>query len=353
VSASATVTAPTRPSGWPTRSKTRVAFTGTIGGLAERLGAPANFLRALLILTAYAEAWVFAAYVVTALALAAPGQRRPGLDSVVVAGRMAALIGLCYATTALPGMTMLFDLEGEPSSWIPFSAIGVAGAAALLVRRRPDSSTRMTSDVVLGAAPFVLVAVSLALAVVLLPGVRWERWLFVPTVIAGLMLLAQPRSALVRAAIPPAIVFASASALVIGTGVRLEGGVGDTTLRPRTAAEVPREVRRGVGDVELDLTSLRQGPRQLTVDASVGLGTLDVTVPPRTAVEIDVRVGEGRLFADNVSRDEQDGRVIGRVVPVDDKGRAVRPRMRLRLRLHVGVGEVSVNSGNDLTRWTL
>ena len=43
-----------RPSGWPARSERRVALTGTIAGLAERLGAPADFLRALVIAAALA-----------------------------------------------------------------------------------------------------------------------------------------------------------------------------------------------------------------------------------------------------------------------------------------------------------
>lgn len=362
MSASVATPARTRPSGWPARSESRVALTGTIGGLAERLGAPVDFIRSLVFLAAWAQPWTFAAYAVAALALAAPGERRPGLGSLIVAGRLAALMGLIYVTSALPGSSLGFDLEGEPSSWIPFSAIGVAAFTALLVRRRSGSPRPRARDAVFAAAPFVLAAAGITLAVVLLPDVRWESWLFIPAVIAGAALLARPGGRLARAAIAPAVILASLSVLVIGAGVRLQGGVGDTTLRPRSAEELPREYRRAVGDVDLDLTHLREGPRQITLDASVGVGTLNVTVPTGTLVEVDVRVGQGRLDAAALGQgelpvddaaDERNVRILGRGVPVDNRGRRVPPRMRMRLRLSAGIGEVSLSDETMSRRWKL
>ncbi|MDQ4048837.1 MAG: hypothetical protein M3131_05565 [Actinomycetota bacterium] len=343
----------TRPSGWPARSERRVALTGTIAGLAERLGAPADFLRALVIAAAFAEPWVWAAYVLVAVALAAPGERRPGLGSVVVAGRMAALIGVVWLATLPGGTTTMLDLEGKPSSWIPFSAITAAALTALLVRRRPGGFQPTARDTVLAVAPFVLAAAGFALAVVLVPDVRWERWLFLAPLIAGVALLVRPRAALARAAIAPAGALAGVSALVIGAGVRLEGGVGDIALRPHSATEVPRELRRGVGDIELDLAGLRgeEGPTRLALDASVGVGSIDVEVPRRTLVEVDAGVSKGRLFVH--SDDQRDARVTARAVPIGETGRPVKPRMRLRLRLRAGVGEVIVNEGSGSTRWKL
>lgn len=282
----------------------------------------------------------------------------------MVAGKVAALIGLFYGPGSLPGMTTIF--EREPSSWIPFSALVITGLVALLVRGRPEGSRRTPRDAVLAASPFVLTAGAFALAVVLLPDVRWERWLFAPTLVAGVVLLVWPRGALVRAAIPPAAAFACLSVLVIGAGVRLEGGVGDVTVRPRSAAQLPREVRRGVGDVELDLARLPGGPRRLSLDASVGVGSIDVKVPRRTLVELDARVGEGRHVVEGASGhgrisfehlkvQERRGRITGRGTPVGDGGRPVRPRMRfrLRLRLRTGVGEIKVSDESSSTRWQL
>ena len=307
----------------------------------------------------FAQPWVLAAYVVAAMALAAPGERRPGLGSLVVAGKVAALMGLFWGPALLPGGNTIF--EGEPTSWIPFAAIVIVGLAALLVRARPQTSRRAPRDVVLAATPFVLAAGAFALAVVLLPDVRWERWLFLPTLVAGAVLLAWPRRTLVRAAIPPAIALAAVSVLAMGAGVRLEGGVGDTSESPRDAAELPRELRRAVGDVRLDLSHLRPGTGRVAVDASVGVGTIDVTVPRRTLVELDGRVGQGRHHLDDIARrrasnaklHERNGRVLGRGIPVSDSGRPVKPRMRLRLRLQAGVGEVTVGEESFRTRWML
>lgn len=77
MSAAVTAQAPTRPSGWPARSESRVALTGTIGGLAERLGAPADFIRLLVIVAVFAQPWTFFAYVAAAIALAAPASGGP------------------------------------------------------------------------------------------------------------------------------------------------------------------------------------------------------------------------------------------------------------------------------------
>jgi len=341
-----------RPSGWPARSASRSALTGTIGGLAERLGAPTDFLRLLVVVAAYVQHWVIAAYLMTAIALAAPGERRTGMSGLVVAGRMAALMGLAYLAGFLPGTTAIFDLDGEPSSWIPFGAVAISGLTALLVRRRADRWSPAPHEAVLAAVPIVLAGAGLGLAVVVFPEVRWERWLFVPALIAGVVLLARPRGALARAAIPPAAAFAAVSALMLGAGVRLEGGVGDTTVRPQSAAQVPRELHRAVGDVNLDLTALRGRGERITVDASVGVGTVDVEVPPRTLVELDVRLGQARLSVEDL--DARNRRVIGRGVPLDvTRGHAVQPRMRLRLRLRAGAGEIIVNDKTTSTRWTL
>lgn len=344
MSVAGTVERPTRPVGWPARSERRVALTGTIGGLAERLGAPADFIRALLIVAAFAQPWVFAGYVAAAVVLADPGKRRPGLGSLVAAARIAALFGLIQVAGSLPGLTPLFEGD-EPSRWIPFSSVVVAGLAALLVRRRSARGERSgfgQRDAVLAATPFVLCASGLALAVVLAPDVRWERYLPIPALLAGMVLLARPRAALARAAILPAVTFAIGSLLAIGADVRLDGGVGDTTLYPRTAAELPHELRRGVGDVALDLTHLRAQAEPLAVDASIGVGSLKVNVPPRTLVEIDARLGQGRLSLDRIERDERDGRVIARGIPTMGRQR-LRPRLRLRLKVRAGLADVRVN----------
>ena len=360
MSAAATVDAPGRPTGWPARSESRVALTGTIGGLAQWLGAPVDFLRVLVAVAVYAQPWTFVAYVVAAVALAAPGERRPGLGNLVVAAKVAAVVGLLYGPTLLPGTDGVLD--GEPSSWIPYGAIVLVGLTALLVRRRPESATRAPLDAVVATVPFALAAAVFVLGVALFPSVRCDRFLFLPALIAGVVVLWRPRATLVRAAITPAAVLAGISALAIGAGVRLEGGVGDTTARPRTTAELPRQVRRAVGDVELDLTRLGGASTPLTVDASVGVGTLEVMTPRRALVELEARIGQGRHSLEGATEGDvgrgnfriQDGRgdVFRRGIPVAGPGRRVRPRLRLRLRLRGGAGQITVSDPSHTTRWT-
>jgi phage shock protein PspC (stress-responsive transcriptional regulator) len=80
------------------------------------------------------------------------------------------------------------------------------------------------------------------------------------------------------------------------TPVSVSSGVGEKKERPLTAAAVEPSYELGLGELDLDLgdIALRSGTTT-SVDASVGVGSLVITVPDGVALEIDAEAGIGEV----------------------------------------------------------
>jgi phage shock protein PspC (stress-responsive transcriptional regulator) len=76
----------------------------------------------------------------------------------------------------------------------------------------------------------------------------------------------------------------------------LEGGVGDHTFAPVTAAEVQDEYRSLGGRLTLDLSQLTTSPRDIHIAASVAFGQLQVILPEGASIEIRTQVGAGDVI---------------------------------------------------------
>ena len=79
------------------------------------------------------------------------------------------------------------------------------------------------------------------------------------------------------------------------TPVSVGAGVGEKTERPTTVAALDSSYEHGIGDLELDLGDLTLPAGTTSVDASVGIGKLVVTVPENVAVVIDAHAGVGSI----------------------------------------------------------
>jgi phage shock protein PspC (stress-responsive transcriptional regulator) len=118
----------------------------------------------------------------------------------------------------------------------------------------------------------------------------------------------------------------------------LEGGIGDHTFAPVTAAEVRDEYRALGGQVILDLTELHTSPREIRIAASVAVGQLVVILPEGASVELRSRVGAGNssVLGSHDVGTSLDSRYVRRHFN----------RTTYVLDLEVGIGEVFVtNSG--------
>jgi phage shock protein PspC (stress-responsive transcriptional regulator) len=98
--------------------------------------------------------------------------------------------------------------------------------------------------------------------------------------------------------------FAAASV----TPVSVSSGVGEKFERPLAFAALQPDYELGVGALDLDLTAVPFPSGTTSIDASVGVGELVITVPENVALEVDAEAGIGEVdvlgeFDDGVDAD--------------------------------------------------
>lgn len=91
------------------------------------------------------------------------------------------------------------------------------------------------------------------------------------------------------------LVLLSAFALAAITPVSVGAGIGEKDERPTAVTELEPSYELGIGDLNLDLSGVTLPAGTTSVDASVGVGKLLVTVPADVALEIDAHAGVGSV----------------------------------------------------------
>lgn len=114
-----------------------------------------------------------------------------------------------------------------------------------------------------------------------------------------------------------------------------DGGVGDRTEAPASATEARAGYDLAIGKLTLDLTALPAdaGGPPAPVQASVGIGQLDVTVPRDANVQVDAHVSLGNIDTLGSSHGGVD---------VDDHSELAGTGPRIALDAEVGIGEVRI-----------
>ncbi len=87
----------------------------------------------------------------------------------------------------------------------------------------------------------------------------------------------------------------AAFALAAITPVSVGAGVGEKTEQPTTVTALDTSYEHGIGDLELDLSDVTLPAGTTSVDASVGIGKLVITVPEDVALVIDAHAGVGSI----------------------------------------------------------
>jgi Cell wall-active antibiotics response 4TMS YvqF len=86
--------------------------------------------------------------------------------------------------------------------------------------------------------------------------------------------------------------------LVLGASlidVPIRGGFGNRYISPLSVAELDRAYQLSAGDLVIDLTSLRVGPGDVAIDATVAAGRISVVVPQGISVVVRAHAGAGRV----------------------------------------------------------
>ena len=123
------------------------------------------------------------------------------------------------------------------------------------------------------------------------------------------------------------------------TPVSVGAGVGEKTERPTTVAALDSSYEHGIGDLELDLGGLTLPAGTTSVDASVGIGKLVVTVPQDVALVLDAHAGVGSI---DLMGARDDGVDADRQLTLP--GSTPNAPM-LDLEADIGVGDIQVQRG--------
>ena len=123
------------------------------------------------------------------------------------------------------------------------------------------------------------------------------------------------------------------------TPVSVGAGVGEKTERPTTIVALDSSNQHGIGDLELDLGDLTLPAGTTSVDASVGIGKLVVTVPEDVAVVIDAHAGVGSI---DLMGARDDGVDADRELTLPG---STPDAPMLDLEADIGVGDIQVQRG--------
>jgi phage shock protein PspC (stress-responsive transcriptional regulator) len=152
---------------------------------------------------------------------------------------------------------------------------------------------------------------------------------------SGVAILAGAFLKPVRWLILPAVTLALSAGAVAAAGIDLDGGVGDKTYRPASAADLQDKYQLGMGDLEVDLrnTDLLAGDQPLAID--LGVGEARLLVPEDVCVATDANVGVGQI-------DVFDRGTGGVDVDLIEELDAPPDTTRLVVNADIGLGQLSV-----------
>ncbi len=313
---------------------------GVAAAVAVRTRIPAGLLRFLIVCVSAKHFWA-ALGIYGAAALVVPHQGRwlPGWLNLVGARRAAILAGTLWLIPV--GWDTQGVMGGGPALWVPVGGAALAAILMLLSEPRVDPLTRSAEEdrrTALSTLPALIVAVVVAGGVTFLPGLRSELVLALGLGAAGVAVaVLGPRISL-SAAIVPLTLLGLTAVLLIASGARLQGGVGDLRVAPRAADALASVYRRATGELTLDLRDIRStAGRTRTVTATVGVGRIRILLPAGARGTLDLRIGEG--MADGLSS-AGDGVFIRHVGIMKTYGQP--SRVRYRIIAAVGKGCVIV-----------
>jgi hypothetical protein len=127
-------------------------------------------------------------------------------------------------------------------------------------------------------------------------------------------------------------------ALASTVNVSLEGGIGDRTFRPASAASVRSEYNLAVGTLTIDLRAVAFPAGDTRIKTTLGTGTLIVDVPSDVSVRVVGHTGAGDI---QVFDQQESGVGVGHTFTQPGFAQA---QTRLLLDLSVGLGTIEVTT---------
>src|SRR5215210_1861815 len=169
-----------------------------------------------------------------------------------------------------------------------------------------------------------------------------ETVVAIVVIAAGVAILAGAFVRPVRWLVLPAVALALSAGLVAGSGLDLDGGVGERDYRPASAADLRDTYQLGMGELVVDLRQTDLPPGDVPLAIDLGVGEARVVVPEGVCVATDAQVGIGEARTFDLHNE-------GINVDLDDRPDAGAATTRLLVNADVGIGSLRIGrSGPDL-----
>jgi phage shock protein PspC (stress-responsive transcriptional regulator) len=360
------------------RSRSNRVFAGVCGGLADYFGLHHGVYRVAFIALAFVGGAGILLYIAAALVIPDEGEQdsvlahalrehreRPWLVVGVALLGLAALIFLSsphpflwnghhfwFVALVVGIVIVLWQLGARREAWHaeappvappappggPPSAEGVEPGASTVVAASPPAPRRGRPSLFWPGIGLLFVAGGVLglLQALDTVDVNWTAALAGGVILVGaLMALAGWQGHAAGLAFLGVLLLLAMGVGLSASGA-FEGGIGERIEQPHRVADLPGRYRLGIGNLEVDLSRLGVRPGQRTIKANLGIGKLQVTVPPGTALSVHAHTGVGNT--DVFGRTRSGTGVSQRF---EDKGFET-ARKRLVLDLRVGIGDLVV-----------
>ena len=273
-----------------TRSTTDKHVWGVAGGLGRYFGVDPMLFRVAFGVSVVFGGIGIVAYLAFAAFLASDNGNPAWIEDKGRVGSTVIIIGLAVAGLATlkpPG----FILGPGLFAVAAFTLLGVAAYRAIgrEVRQDPARLAAKVTLMLIALAATVAAAVAVGFVVALGGGVA----VAVVSMVAGLGLITAGLLGGPRWLILPVLVLVVPLAVVSAADLDLEGGVGEKRFTPQTVDEIRPEYRVGVGEMVVDLRDLKLPPGQTQVNVRVGIGEARILVPADACTSIDGDIGVG------------------------------------------------------------
>jgi phage shock protein PspC (stress-responsive transcriptional regulator) len=274
------------------RSSSDRIIAGVCGGLGRYFGIDAMLVRIGFVALALLGG---TGLIVYAAAVILVGNDEDAEPSPTSERDRRIIAGVAIALTVAGFALGLFGNIGFAGAFVPVALLGLAGLAVYWFAsgRRPGGAPADVLRRALLGIGLLIACAALAVGSFLAAGLGGGVAVAALVIAAGAALVGAAFVGGARWLILPALAIALPLAFVSAADIDLDGGFGERTERPATAAELKPAYRIGAGELVVDLRDVKLPAGDRRMKLGVGAGHVLVLVPSDVCVATSATLGMG------------------------------------------------------------